>query len=130
MNGATKDLMDFTGAQPGQVKSVSDEGVSDFNFMDQDDPELSCVRELFQGDLTTGGEPVGAATVPMSKGDQPCEPNSNSSGNATGVNNNLVKSIAGLNLQDEVLIPVSPTCLLYTSPSPRDRQKSRMPSSA
>ena len=24
----------------------------------------------------------------------------------------------------------SPTCLLYTSPSPRDRQKSRMPSSA
>ena len=25
---------------------------------------------------------------------------------------------------------VSETCLLYTSPSPRDRQKSRMPSSA
>src|SRR5674476_1558206 len=25
---------------------------------------------------------------------------------------------------------VSPFCLLYTSPSPRDRQKSRMPSSA
>ena len=25
---------------------------------------------------------------------------------------------------------VSPICLLYTSPSPRDRQKSRMPSSA
>ena len=25
---------------------------------------------------------------------------------------------------------VSKTCLLYTSPSPRDRQKSRMPSSA
>ena len=24
----------------------------------------------------------------------------------------------------------APTCLLYTSPSPRDRQKSRMPSSA
>ena len=24
---------------------------------------------------------------------------------------------------------VTPTCLLYTSPSPRDRQKSRMPSS-
>ena len=27
-------------------------------------------------------------------------------------------------------IDVFPTCLLYTSPSPRDRQKSRMPSSA
>ena len=26
--------------------------------------------------------------------------------------------------------PQNPTCLLYTSPSPRDRQKSRMPSSA
>ena len=26
--------------------------------------------------------------------------------------------------------PDSPACLLYTSPSPRDRQKSRMPSSA
>ena len=25
---------------------------------------------------------------------------------------------------------ISPACLLYTSPSPRDRQKSRMPSSA
>ena len=28
------------------------------------------------------------------------------------------------------LLPFNPTCLLYTSPSPRDRQKSRMPSSA
>ena len=27
-------------------------------------------------------------------------------------------------------IPINSTCLLYTSPSPRDRQKSRMPSSA
>ena len=27
-------------------------------------------------------------------------------------------------------LPRPPTCLLYTSPSPRDRQKSRMPSSA
>ena len=27
-------------------------------------------------------------------------------------------------------LTVSKTCLLYTSPSPRDRQKSRMPSSA
>ena len=27
-------------------------------------------------------------------------------------------------------LPTTITCLLYTSPSPRDRQKSRMPSSA
>ena len=29
-----------------------------------------------------------------------------------------------------ILLPDSYICLLYTSPSPRDRQKSRMPSSA
>ena len=32
--------------------------------------------------------------------------------------------------RDNNYSPHSPTCLLYTSPSPRDRQKSRMPSSA
>ena len=31
---------------------------------------------------------------------------------------------------DLVSLPKSYVCLLYTSPSPRDRQKSRMPSSA
>ena len=45
----------------------------------------------------------------------------------------------GINLKDwdgigtQFYSPVQPsetTCLLYTSPSPRDRQKSRMPSSA
>ena len=29
-----------------------------------------------------------------------------------------------------MLVPPTNFCLLYTSPSPRDRQKSRMPSSA
>ena len=37
-----------------------------------------------------------------------------------GVSSNKITAIAG----------ESSTCLLYTSPSPRDRQKSRMPSSA
>ena len=32
-------------------------------------------------------------------------------------------------VRDQLGVPVI-TCLLYTSPSPRDRQKSRMPSSA
>ena len=31
---------------------------------------------------------------------------------------------------EETLLSNEETCLLYTSPSPRDRQKSRMPSSA
>ena len=38
----------------------------------------------------------------------------------------LVKQHADVN----VIMTHNATCLLYTSPSPRDRQKSRMPSSA
>ena len=34
------------------------------------------------------------------------------------------------NVMDEALDAAKMSCLLYTSPSPRDRQKSRMPSSA
>ena len=30
----------------------------------------------------------------------------------------------------QIIIDLDEACLLYTSPSPRDRQKSRMPSSA
>ena len=33
-------------------------------------------------------------------------------------------------IEAEIRRSLFPTCLLYTSPSPRDRQKSRMPSSA
>ena len=35
-----------------------------------------------------------------------------------------------LNAKGDVEVSVNKICLLYTSPSPRDRQKSRMPSSA
>ena len=35
-----------------------------------------------------------------------------------------------MNYKDDFDIAGDITCLLYTSPSPRDRQKSRMPSSA
>ena len=38
--------------------------------------------------------------------------------------------IAGLTRDAELLLAPFASCLLYTSPSPRDRQKSRMPSSA
>ena len=39
----------------------------------------------------------------------------------------LPESISKLDMSDNKIYTV---CLLYTSPSPRDRQKSRMPSSA
>ena len=43
------------------------------------------------------------------------------------------KIIYRVEIESQNLIPPAPDimdCLLYTSPSPRDRQKSRMPSSA
>ena len=46
--------------------------------------------------------------------------------NACGVYSNVLAE-AAIRFQAEAM---SETCLLYTSPSPRDRQKSRMPSSA
>ena len=36
----------------------------------------------------------------------------------------------GIILRDVIGVAHNRSCLLYTSPSPRDRQKSRMPSSA
>ena len=49
----------------------------------------------------------------------------------------ILCGLAGLNFVGGDVVEVAPqydattnTCLLYTSPSPRDRQKSRMPSSA
>ena len=38
--------------------------------------------------------------------------------------------INGEQVKDVTTHPMFKPCLLYTSPSPRDRQKSRMPSSA
>jgi hypothetical protein len=45
----------------------------------------------------------------------------------------LILAIVALNKAEKVareLFKLKNDCLLYTSPSPRDRQKSRMPSSA
>ena len=41
-----------------------------------------------------------------------------------------VLTILGVGRFLSFVLHISYTCLLYTSPSPRDRQKSRMPSSA
>ena len=42
----------------------------------------------------------------------------------------LLRKLAEGATNDELLDAYPRFCLLYTSPSPRDRQKSRMPSSA
>ena len=47
----------------------------------------------------------------------------------------VCKALTSIHIPDSVTeineyLQTHPTCLLYTSPSPRDRQKSRMPSSA
>ena len=42
----------------------------------------------------------------------------------------LENCVFPFNEQTEFVQAITNTCLLYTSPSPRDRQKSRMPSSA
>ena len=51
-----------------------------------------------------------------------------------GIDANTIKRIATeigrVAFEDTIELDVAWTCLLYTSPSPRDRQKSRMPSSA
>ena len=47
-----------------------------------------------------------------------------------GSNVNYRFTINNTEFADDAIVPTHITCLLYTSPSPRDRQKSRMPSSA
>ena len=58
-------------------------------------------------------------------------PNSNPNQNAVGPGNNEEESanIIGAR-QYEKALQLYNTCLLYTSPSPRDKRQSRMPSSA
>ena len=42
----------------------------------------------------------------------------------------LLRKIAKFSASSAFVKPYSPSCLLYTSPSPRDKRQSRMPSSA
>ena len=46
------------------------------------------------------------------------------------VDGDLVDPVADAGRHDRQLVDVAGACLLYTSPSPRDRTRSRMPSSA
>ena len=46
------------------------------------------------------------------------------------INIELDENVSQGTYSNLVIVNHSPTCLLYTSPSPRDRTRSRMPSSA
>ena len=79
------------------------------------------VEVLVEGGKATPGPPLGPALGPL------------------GVNvkavveeiNRLTKDYEGMQVPVKVKVTAEGKfCLLYTSPSPRDRQKSRMPSSA
>ena len=54
----------------------------------------------------------------------------NGTGSTLTLNNDDVLSIVGTEAANDLLILGGNTCLLYTSPSPRDQRGSRMPSSA
>ena len=59
----------------------------------------------------------------------------NKAGNILGCRHNLIKFYEDITIMSSAVEicdkdNLAITCLLYTSPSPRDRQKSRMPSSA
>ena len=49
---------------------------------------------------------------------------------AADYSNNEVEMADLMRSEGKIYVLVGVICLLYTSPSPRDRQKSRMPSSA
>ena len=79
-----------------------------------------------------GGFPVGAVMAKAKVGDAmiPGTHGSTFGGNPLAMRS--ANAVLDFLLEDDFLktLRENITCLLYTSPSPRDRQKSRMPSSA
>ena len=72
--------------------------------------------------LSTPGKTLAQVRNVVNKGAKPAEPMKAGLNSGDEVE---IKDDQEIVAEDEVT-----TCLLYTSPSPRDRQKSRMPSSA
>ena len=70
------------------------------------------------------GSPMTAADVLFTMDRVPKVPNSPSSFKV------YLQKVEKIEAPDPLTVRITTTCLLYTSPSPRDRQKSRMPSSA
>ena len=91
----------------------------------------------FYNDVNFGGKAVKAGTYALFTipGDKEWTVILNSNLNQWGAYSydkaaDVVRVSGGASTDSESLEAFSMACLLYTSPSPRDRQKSRMPSSA
>ena len=86
--------------------------------------------EVKRGIMATGGATLrlaeragmGNALLHLLTGDE--------FGSAEALRLNLVQRVVPAGQQLNEALNIAQACLLYTSPSPRDRQKSRMPSSA
>ena len=95
--------------------------------------------ETIEIDIEFTGSSIGDVTVTVVDGDPPSTSLENGAGSVTISDNGniLMLNDGGTFFLNEfgnvgfyAKAQTHPTCLLYTSPSPRDRQKSRMPSSA
>ena len=73
------------------------------------------------------GEPVVLATVVETWGSAPRRVGAQM---AISLNGKMQGSVSGGCIENAVVSEAEETCLLYTSPSPRDKSSSRMPSSA
>ena len=103
--------------------SDSDQAAALFSARWKSETEIEC-------DMTDPGLVPGSYPLSIVHGDQ--SPLSRST-NALGIEIDPAISIAAIVPvagPPGTLVALYGTCLLYTSPSPRDRQKSRMPSSA
>ena len=75
-------------------------------------------------------EPQASSTSQSSQGAMPPVVGEDKPGTSQGVWGTKEKEPPQRPIDEEGDVEMAGTCLLYTSPSPRDRQKSRMPSSA
>ena len=91
-------------------------------------PVMSSLTSNQNNGQVQGNNPFGQAGSPFGQADNPFAEQGRSSERPLTVDDVVTKT--GITLGVIIVMAVLNFCLLYTSPSPRDRQKSRMPSSA
>ena len=91
---------------------------------------MSAAEALMAAEAAIGTEPVKKKPAPRKASSvKPLEADA-PAGNVKPVETNPQSEPAPDPVEPPAPTPTPAPCLLYTSPSPRDRQKSRMPSSA